>query len=87
MTDLGAAIRARLDDWLDKLGESYGDPLGYDALQSAANALLAIVDAHPLAEFTWTDGSVKRVCNGCDRQPLYPCTELRVIAEKLGVQA
>lgn len=84
MADLDAAIREWLH--LDDPAEDSRDLL--DDWDAAARALLAVLDLHKSAheqDGDWEHGPYWP-CEVCHDGP-WPCATVRVIAEKLGVEA
>jgi hypothetical protein len=93
VADLDAAIRARLDIWLDDICGAWhnGCPVnGHAEPIKMRDALLAVLDRHkpgmlvygrPVCEYCYELGDVEH------EKVYYPCADVRAIAEKLGVEA
>lgn len=101
MSDLDAAIRARLDGWLDDICGAWrnGCPVdGHAEPIKMRAALLAVLDLHTRQDsgvgYGSSEpggyGSVLNVCRTCgmphEYAVAYPCDELRAIAKELGVE-
>ncbi len=82
MNGLDRAIRARLDATTEH---------NYPEMQAMRDALLAVLDAHPVADDGSGDLTVCKTCCGpsedWERYALpWPCPTVLGIAEKLGVE-
>ena len=89
MSDLNAAIRAKLDG-LSQLDDDCNSQCGvscaaqgYDDMKAA---LLAVLDQHPLREFPdYLDGGPSSwICDKCHDSD--PCCTRYVIADALGIE-
>jgi hypothetical protein len=93
MTGLDQAIRAWFSTRLEIM-PCDDDIEAHESLQMAAHAVIAVLELHPRVAVmpgttaVWVCGQCYKI--GGDKVPVftaYPCRTVRVIAEKLGVEA
>ena len=89
MSDLDAAIRAKLDEWQQfrRQDGAIAEGYGYDEM---AAAIVAVLDRHKPAGDEHFAASFAGCCAVCGTYYEYPvayrCPTVRAIAEKLGVE-